>query len=79
MRRNAIIAGVRLGDRQRDGVPGPEIEGLAQRPLKADEAGEGGGAQRHEPVEIRDESELLAHRVEDGLRLGWGLHPGLGR
>src|SRR5690349_17913408 len=72
----AVIAGVRLGYGQRDGVAGPEVEGLAQRPLESDETGEGGGAQRHEPVEVRDKSELLAHRVENGLRLGGGLVAG---
>src|SRR4051795_1988108 len=74
--REAVIAGVRLGYRQRDGVAGPEVEGLAQRPLESDETGKGGGAQRHEPVEVRDEPELHAHRVEDGLRLGGGLVAG---
>src|SRR5207245_3067983 len=50
--REAAIAGVRLGYRQRDGVAGPGVEGLAERPLEPDETGKGGGAQRQAAVEV---------------------------
>ncbi len=68
--RQAIVAAIGLGDRERDTLARLRIERLAERAVEAEKTLQRGGRLADETEKVGDDAERLFDRVEQRLRRG---------
>lgn len=73
MRGEAVVAAVRLRDRECHPLPRLQVEGLRHRAHQASPTPEGVRTDGHETIVVRQEAERLVDVVQNCLRFGGRL------